>query len=322
MISKQGDYKWGIMLSMILGLMVLSLSLYFIFHELWSEEDTERQICRQSVQLRALLPDVERAGITIDSFKDEFPLKCKTHVVEIDARDIREKDAGKKIAEAMAECWALYGKGDENAFPAKFFKSSSCVPCARIHLTNEAKVELGDDTINIRSSLDLPMGKDYSYYSFLKNSGKKFSAFDFGNGVPFNLEGDGFEIVDVDWIWENVELRDRLGGEFSARMESVDVSLPEFFYADRGDLLINYGIVTIGDDNFDYVPYLFYFQTEHGSPFDEVRKGFVFNFWAVPKGLLSLGSLKFLSGVASLEEVEKMRVGSVGFCNEWEGIPG
>ncbi|MCK4649772.1 hypothetical protein KAT36_00930 [Candidatus Pacearchaeota archaeon] len=315
--NKKGDYKWGIMLSLILGLMVLSLSLYFIFHELWTEEDTERQICRQSIQLRSLLPDATIAGFNVDSFKDEYPLKCRTHVVEISEREIREGEAGKIIAETMAECWALYDNGDASAFPAKFFKSSTCVPCARIHLTVEAKKELGSKKIDIRKALDLPMGKDYSYYLYLRDSGKKFSAFDFGNEVPFDLEGDGFYIGSDLTFWENVILKNKLNnGEFTARMRTLDISLPRVFDATKGDLLINYGIVTIQDEDFgDYIPYLFYFQTEQGNPFNEVSKDFIFNFWdLLPKALSSLWNVPEKGLDAFIKR-------DIGFCEEWEGIP-
>ena len=196
MRNKKGDYKYGIILSLILGVIVLSLSLYFIFQEIWSEDELDWEICRQSIQIRALLPDIE-----VTSFKDDYPLKCKTQVVEIEKSDVKNiEDAQKIIAETMARCWALYDKGDSNAFPAKFFKSSTCVPCARIHLTEEAKKYMEDKKmtgINIRESLmNLKMTKEYTYYEYLDNSGKKFSAFNFGNRVLFDLEGDGFSIGD------------------------------------------------------------------------------------------------------------------------------
>jgi len=323
-INKRGDYKWGIVLSLILGLMVLSLSLYFIFNELWTGDEADRQVCRQSIQVRALLPDVTIAGIEgIDSFKDQYPLKCKTHVVEISEGDVERGEAGKIIAEIMAECWALYGKGDENAFPAEFFKSSSCVPCARIHLSDEAKTALGSGRINIREALDLKMDPQYSYYVYLRDSGKKFSAFDFGNSLSFDLSGEGFEFKDADWIWKTFELKNKLnGGKFNALMTVESVSLPEFFYAEKGDLLINYGIVGMGDSDFgDYVPYLFYFQSEDGKPFDEVKKSFVFD---IPSTLFEMASdfftLETFTQLPS-DRLKEVQDASVGFCESWEGIP-
>jgi len=330
-MNKKGDYKWGIIISLILGLMVLSFSLYFIFNEVWTGEDSDRQICRQSIQLRSTLPDVTiKKMIDIGSFKDEFPLKCKTHVVEIGRDDVvlnknGEMKAGKKIVEAMAECWALYDKGDASAFPLKFYKDSTCVPCARIHLTNDAKKELGKKNIDIRGALDLQMGKGYSYYDYLSKSGKKFSAFSFGNGVSFDLEADNFGVNIVESKpWERVELKNKINGaSYSANILSADISLPKFFDSKKGDLLINYGIVGIGDDSFsEYVPYLFYFQTgQEPNPFKEPRNFFIFN---IPEALWNqFKQAKWgiiYSIIKQYFSKEDVDVG-VRFCDMWEGIP-
>lgn len=304
-MDKRGDYKWGILLSLILGLMVLSLSIYFIFNELWSGDDQARQICRQSIQLRSLLPEAKFAGLDWNSFKDDYPLKCETHVVEIDEGDVEDiKLAQEKIAGAMAECWALYDKGDASAFPSDIFGDKTiCVPCARVHLTDDAKKKLGDGNISIRSSLDLPMTKDYSYYKFLKDSGEKFPAFNLASGRKFYLNGSSFFIDEEDRA--AVILKNKLTGG-SVGFESAwgswlnlkfsRVYLPEFFNTKDGDLLINYGIIVSSGKNGigDYAPYLFYFQTnQKSSPFEEVKKDFSLN-----------------AGASSW-----------AFCENWEGIP-
>ena len=324
MVNKKGDYKYGIILSLILGVMVLSLSLYFIFQELWSDDELDWEICRQSIQIRALLPDVEKWGITVDSFKDTYPLKCKTMVVEIEKSDVKNiKNAQKIIAETMARCWALYDKGDSNAFPSKVFKSSVCAPCARIHLTEDAKKYMEDKKmtgINIRESLmNLKMAKEYTYYEYLSNSGKKFSAFNFGNGFAFDLEGREFGIETDTWPWKYSYLTNRLsGGEFMALMASTNVFLPEVFDITKGDLLINYGIVTMGNEGFgDYVPYLFYFQAnQRTNPFGEAEKNFIVNLWTIPKDGLGL-LYDFITGKGK-EAADKY---TLGFCEQWEGIP-
>ena len=306
-MKKKGDYKWSIMLSLILGLMVLSLSLYFIFNELWTGDDEDRQICRQSIQLRSALPD---SGLGLDflDFKSDYPLKCKTHVVEIDEKDLVEDKNGRmeaaerKIAEAMVECWALYDNGDSVAFPSKFFGSTVCVPCARIHLTNEAKDELGSKTIDIRSALDWPMGKDFSYYMYLKKKGKKFSAFDLASSSEFKFSGENAFVL-RDNIWskgESDEFISRLGGSSEALLFNgpgasligpSEVALPTLFYPYKGDLLINYGVMSVSKGDVGYVPYLFYFQVgQDPEPF----------------------------GHLASEKLWR----SFGMCDTWEGIPG
>ena len=297
--QKKGDYKWSIMLSLILGLMVLSLSLYFIFNELWSGDDSDRQVCRQSIQVRALLPEAEKVGVNFHSFKDDYPLKCKTMVKEIDAEDA--EDAGKIIAESMAECWALYDNGDANAFPTATIGSKSvCVPCARIHLTNEAKMAIGSKGINIENALkDLRMeSMGISYYDYLMNSGNKFPAFSIGGAVPFDLSGDGFEIGDINSsFFDKAVLINRANGAKIILPKVGNIILPKILFPEKGDLIINYGVyLSNANDLFGHnVPYLFYFQSSQGDPFEEVEK-------------------KNLFGIS--EELFGTK-----FCETWEGIP-
>jgi len=75
------------------------------------------------------------------------------------------------------------------------------------------------------------------------------------------------------------------------------VNLPEFYYHDKGDLLINYGITVSSSKEGvgRYIPYLFYFQSgQKPNPFDEVKREFI-------DGFILKNS---------------------GFCEGWEGIPG
>ena len=309
MRNKKGDYKYGIILSLILGVMVLSLSLYFIFQELWSDDELDWEICRQSIQIRALLPEPGKFGFKV-SFKDDYPLKCKTQIVNIEKSDVKNiKDAQKIIAETMARCWALYDKGDLNAFPSDIYGLSSiCVPCARIHLTEDAKEYLKEKKrtgINIRNSLmNLKMTKDYSYYEYLNNSGKKFPAFNIASSRGFDLSGDNFDI-DKSGKFPAIFKNKLTGGvEDGTFIKSVwnnvdisRVSLPMIFNLEDGDLLINYGVITSSKKGGagDYLPYLFYFQTnqKNPNPFNEVN--------------VRLVDGQFLK--------------NVGFCEQWEGIP-
>ena len=302
-INKVGAEKYYIIISLILGLMVLSISLYFIFYEYFTGEDLDYQACRQSILLRANLPEykVGPLNLRLISFKDDFPLKCKTDVIEIGEDDVGETED--IIANKMAECWALYGNGDMNAFPSDVYgQKSICVSCARIHLTEEAKKKIKDEeiTLNIREALDLRMdNKDYSYWTYLNNSGKKFPALNPASSGIFKIEGDVFRIDS--WGQKSIELLNRLNGEkiYSSKVEASRTNLPEKFLIDKGDLLINYGVLTSSEssDFGDYIPYLFFFQQgqEEPNPFDEFNKDFFDekgNFWH-----------------------------SVNFCESWEGIP-
>lgn len=344
-MNKKGAVgMYAIILALILGLIVMSVA--FVFREAFFGDDLgDKEVCRQSVLLRASLPDIKKGDVSLAEFKSDYPLKCKTDVVDIERADVVDiEKAQQKIAEAMSECWYLYGKGDFTAFPSEWFKASTCVPCARIHLTEEAKQYMEADSvegINIREALDLKMNKEeFRYYNYLENSGEKFSAFNFGNAVPFDLEGDNFNIENIEWAggfvprsWKNVVLRNRKGGEFEAKMGSVDISLPKVLKASEGDLLINYGVVTMGESEFgDYVPYLFYFQTgQKVNPFNEVKKKFISNpvhtVWEVFfqaerfSPILFIPDLIFDLWDDDESAMSKISEASVSFCDAWEGIP-
>jgi len=300
MRNKRGDYKYGIILSLILGLLILSLSLYFIFNEYSTNQDIDQEICRQSIQLRSLLPEASYAGIDWKSFKDYYPLKCKTMVKTIDEDDVKNNKVKKIIAESIVECWALYNKGESSAFPSNAYGvTSTCVPCARIHLTKKAQKYMVDKSvkISIRNSLDLEMRDGYSYYDYLYNSGKKFPAFNPSGVQEFNLDKDVVFRVSNEG---SVKIRG-----FFQDVKIHRVSLPEYFYPNRGDLLINYGIITTSSGENDYNPYLFYFQTEQKpNPFKVVNSKFYT--WGDATRIVDI-----LGGYIQY----------VNFCESWEGIP-
>ncbi len=275
-MDKQGDYKWGIMMALFLGLMVLSVTFSLFYREAQAGSVGDMAVCRESIQARSVLPDAKLLGFTLGSFKDMYPLKCKTMVVEIKKSDIEDDYYKDKIAGAMAECWALYNKGDASAFPSKFFKSSVCVPCARIHLTDKAKEYMNEKKMvfNIREILDARMGKGYSYWMYLRDAGKKFSAFGVGSGIVSNITSDNFSINRKHIIQKNILLTPNRLEKNDVIVRVGEMNFPAFFYPDKGDLLINYGVTSSGGPaTNDYVPYLFYFQVnQKPNPFNEVKK--------------------------------------------------
>jgi hypothetical protein len=83
MNGKRGGLQWDVIMVLILGLIVLGISLYFLFHEYFTQEDIAWETCRQSVVLRGALPEAQKMDVNWVTFKDDFPLKCRTEVVEI-----------------------------------------------------------------------------------------------------------------------------------------------------------------------------------------------------------------------------------------------
>lgn len=287
MVGKKGDEKYSPLISMILGIIFLALLFYFLFYGYFTKSDIDMEMCRESIQIRSLMPEAKVSGFDLFSFKDRFPLKCKTMRKVIEKSDLENvSKANKIIAESMAECWALYDKGDSSAFPSKFyFIGSTCVPCSRIHLSEDAKKYMIDNNvkIDIRKAMDERMSEGYSYYTYLQNAGKKFPAFSPASAREFDLEGDRFEIDDsggygaifINKLTGGVDDGVWINGVHN-KFDISKVSLPKLFDPEGGDLLISYGIITSANSGNigDYIPYLFYFQTEQKipNPLDEAGK--------------------------------------------------
>ena len=133
-MNKVGSEKYYIIISLILGIIVLSLSLYFIFYEYFSEDDVSWETCRQSVLLRS----GNAINIVKEAQAKSFSFKCKTEVVEIDFKDYDK--AGRLIMDTMAQCWSLFGEGKLQLYSGNFLGSDkNCFYCARIHFTEDVK---------------------------------------------------------------------------------------------------------------------------------------------------------------------------------------
>jgi hypothetical protein len=105
-MKKSASEKFYILMSLILGLVVLAISLYFIFFELFTDDDLNWEQCRQSIYFRSVSPEFKKAGITLVDLKDRVPLMCKTEVVNVDSSD--QEEIYRKISDVIAAGWNLY----------------------------------------------------------------------------------------------------------------------------------------------------------------------------------------------------------------------
>ncbi|MEI6058277.1 MAG: hypothetical protein WCP89_00745 [archaeon] len=133
--SKRGDEKYYLMISLILGIIVLGLSLYFIFQEYFNQNEIDWETCRQSIILRATMP-----ADYISSGKDAFPLKCKTEKVMIETRN--KTEAAKIIADKVAQVFYTGGNGKLELFPRNFFtRNTYCLILARVTIDQKLREE-------------------------------------------------------------------------------------------------------------------------------------------------------------------------------------
>jgi len=173
MVNKVGAEKYYIIISLILGLMVLGLSLFFIFNEYFTEDELDWQMCRQSIILRTNLPNATLFSLGLD-VKDAFPLKCKTEVVTIDSAKKSEEVYG-KIAEAVAEGWYMFGEGKFDFVHRDFTEDQTlCLVFARIHYTDSAFKDFRDNNNwrdefrkNYSSRVDVLIPKDMAAFAFI-----------------------------------------------------------------------------------------------------------------------------------------------------------
>lgn len=167
MVNKRGAEKYYIIISLILGLMVLGLSLFFIFNEYFTEGELNWQQCRQSIILRTNLPEADLIALKYD-LKGAFPLKCKTEVVTINSAD--PEKVYSQISEAVAEGWYMFGEGKFDFIHRDNLKSTKCLVFGRVHFTEEAIQEFNENNLDadsleeFRKKYNLAEGADVEKY--------------------------------------------------------------------------------------------------------------------------------------------------------------
>lgn len=175
MRSKKGAEKYWVIISLILGILVVAIVLYFIFHEYFTSEEMDWESCRQSIVLRNMAPEFSSLGgkivdkVVLGDIKEKFPLKCKTQVVNIDFKNVSK--AEKTFADTIAQCFFLLGDGQYNIYPSNLFEiSSPCMVCARIHFNSDVvKWYSGDNFMSFTRALDSKIeGTDVRYWDYMK----------------------------------------------------------------------------------------------------------------------------------------------------------
>jgi hypothetical protein len=283
-MDKRG-MDWSIVTALILGIIVLGIVLFFIFQEYFAEDTISRETCRQSVILRGNVPDIKAVGWTLVTYKEKFPLKCKTEVVEINYKDVPR--AEKEIGDAMVFCWWLYGNGDFRIFPENSWKTySTCIPCARFHFSRSVadyyvkdyKIKNADGSetsvdnrINMQRALMTNKfnGTDKTYFNYLQTVGGNIKR---GKDVQGDLKAFPGE---VHFKESDNTVIDRTANEENlARLpwdtdyKIADLNFPMFFTPkSHGDLIIDLGqFVDEKDSTKDvWASYLFYYFSSNGN---------------------------------------------------------
>ena len=257
MENKRGSEKYYIIISLILGLIVLSLSLYFIFHEYFTKEEIDWEACRQSIILRSTIPTSKKPIFaSIDDLREAFPLKCKTEVIEVDLdgskinwddnskEGKREKvkamlkfqeEISKVVADALVRCWALVGEGKYDIFPIDIAQGKYALLCSRIHFSKNT--QLFDS--NIKSYVDKNFAINIPFYLTTHDmNGNKIENFKqeyektifhyLGGG--FNMSQDKLVLVDDDNFDKILEGKVEYGPRSTIDVSKGDVIVGVYYY--------------------------------------------------------------------------------------------
>jgi len=183
---KHSAEKYYLVISIILGLIVLVIALFWIFQEYFGQDVINKETCSQSIILRNTVPEIQlTSGMTITSFKDKFPLKCKNDVLEIDYKNVSR--AEKEIADKLVECWYLIGNGNSKIYPSSFWDkwNSFCLACSRIHINPEVRSYYSENSLSFEDAVKLPFVKGTSYDDYLRKQ-VPVDAFSLRNGFRDN----------------------------------------------------------------------------------------------------------------------------------------
>ena len=207
--QKRGSEKYYIIISLILGLMVLALGLYFIFNEFFNQDEIDWEVCRQSIILRARLPEADLEVLKTD-VKGAFPLKCKTEVVTIDSVENPE-EVYKKISDTVVSGWYMFGEGDLDFVHRDEWESQTvCMVFVRIHYTQDAVDDFKSDSgVWIDYFIEKHTGdadvfrrgfEDYYHSAFVENSKGTYNQY-----LPLYLNGEPSGKGNLIVNWEDVE---------------------------------------------------------------------------------------------------------------------
>lgn len=184
---KKADEKYYIIISLILGIIVIGLSIYFIFNEYFTQDEINYETCRQSIILRSNIPDI--TDYDFADLKEKFPLKCQTQVVEVNS--INQTEVLKQIEGAVRQCYYLYGENNLKLYGTNIIDDteSICNICARIHFNNEIVSKLGRMNVGTYLVNNKVPGLLMSTYTFDSKDGDILVTYVYLKGT---LVGDDF----------------------------------------------------------------------------------------------------------------------------------
>lgn len=257
--NKRGSMTAKQLVSVILLVLGFAI-LLFIFYQINWTGQIDKQVCHESVVLRATAPMVAQ---------DLVPLKCRTSKVcttsgivggkcEADfgnakgitkAKISEVEDVEKLVAQEIIDCWSMMGEGKISLFSQYWGERygiggvyPSCVICSRVAFDGSLDLDLDDmDVLDYMMRHKIPNGNVF-YYEYLTSEGGEISI---GNSLTVkNIEEEEGELVvnleDTVTI-TNDSLEDPFEGKDEMAIVFMQISAPS-----HGDSILNVGKTVLG----------------------------------------------------------------------------
>ncbi len=267
-LNKKGEMTSKMLITIIL-LITGFVILLFVYLQI-AEGDIDREVCHQSVILRATIPNIAQSFI---------PLKCKTAKICVKGdkffdRGKCEEEFGdikgiskvkvdkveqieKVISQEIIDCWTMMGEGKVSLFQQYWAENygiggvyPTCVICSRIAFDEESleKIDLSKvDVIEYMKANKIPNGKE-TYYDYLSGEEGKISikegllnVKDIKEEVKDNtktLKADSKDSVDVEE--QNLEVV-KINHADEIAVLFMQISAPS-----HGDSVLNLGKTVLG----------------------------------------------------------------------------
>ena len=193
-LNKRGQgLKYDVLIALLIGLIIVAIVLWFLFHEYFTSEDISWETCRQSIILRANTPEKDLV-ITTVGVKGIFPLKCKTEVVNINYKDVKKVQT--EFGNSLLSAWYLVGNGMYKIFPSSTWDfKSHCIIVKRIHLDSKVRDYYNitsENKISLRDALNSNYKNGINFYSYIKSVNKEANPFLF---IKRASDDDNFRVL-------------------------------------------------------------------------------------------------------------------------------
>lgn len=158
----------SMLVTLIIGIITLAIIIwYFAVFKPYSGVDKEA--CRLSIIVRSM-------PVAGNPLKGIEPLQCKTEQIEIDNKYRTEEQIKKKVADALAECWSMVGKGELNFMPKGFWSEDYCMICSSIEFDKNAKKNFPVVSGLLSYMNNSKISGEQSYYNYIFNDNLKVNA--------------------------------------------------------------------------------------------------------------------------------------------------